>query len=168
MYIGKSCSERYSLLIHLKYFETCTVLFSGFLENEMDVLVTILYKNCNFGACGTVGMAIAGKMRKPCLPFSSSPACGCALDRLLWQGCVQCASRGKGSWNSDRESSQLCQPLMSLFSPLSPWIEMLSFHCSETTPWGKELSAAPYSVHCPTPRLLWFNNLIILMFPVNR
>lgn len=51
MCIGKSSSQRYSLLVHLKYFETCTVLFSGFLENEIGVLATTLYVNYDFRAC---------------------------------------------------------------------------------------------------------------------
>lgn len=50
--IGKLSSQKYSLLIHLKYFKTCTVLFSGFLENEIGILVTTLYINLNFRAYG--------------------------------------------------------------------------------------------------------------------
>lgn len=90
----------------------------------MDVLVTMLYKSCDFRARGALGMVIAGKTEEALPSLLPGTACGCALDRLLWQCCavssVQFASRGKGSWSSDRESSWLCQGLMSLFSPLSP------------------------------------------------
>lgn len=55
VYIGKLSSQRYSLLIHLKYFETCTVLFPGFLENEIGVLATTLYINHSFRACSIIG-----------------------------------------------------------------------------------------------------------------
>lgn len=36
--VGKLSSQRYSLLIHLNCFETCTVLISRFLKNEMKYL----------------------------------------------------------------------------------------------------------------------------------
>lgn len=51
MCIGKLSSQRYSLLVHLKFFDTCTVLFSGFLENEVGVLATTRYVSYDFRAC---------------------------------------------------------------------------------------------------------------------
>lgn len=52
VHIVKLSTQRYYLLIHLKYFETRTVLCSEFLENEIGVLATILCINYSFRACG--------------------------------------------------------------------------------------------------------------------
>lgn len=38
MCVGKLSSQIYSLLIHFNFSETCTVLFSGFLKNEIKYL----------------------------------------------------------------------------------------------------------------------------------
>lgn len=103
MHIGKLSSQRHSLLIRLKYFGTCTVLFSGFLGNERGVLVTALYINYSFGGCGisrcdpscksSAGLAFAFSLELPERAPGWPPVAvlWCAASSLLPVGCEQCS-----------------------------------------------------------------------------